>query len=48
MFDDEDCVGLVLRPGRGSSFADSVQIDFHYKGRVVMGWAAVVIGPGVL
>jgi hypothetical protein len=48
IFDDEDCVGLVLRRAASSSASDSVEMTFRYKGRVVMGWAAVVIGalPG--
>jgi hypothetical protein len=48
VFDDANCVGLVLRRPGATSSSDSVEINFRYEGRVVMGWAAVVIGalPG--
>ena len=47
VFDDEDCEGLVMRSAKPST-APLVQIGVRHKGRVVMGWAALVFGalPG--
>ena len=48
VFDDEDCMGVELRHTGGPASARSVRIEFSNKSRVVMGWAAVIMGilPG--
>jgi hypothetical protein len=48
VFDDEDCLGMELRHAGAPASARSVRIEFGNKRRVVMGWAAVIMGilPG--
>jgi len=46
-WEETDCEGMTLRAARIRSNG-SVQVDVRYKGRAIMGWAAVFIGalPG--
>jgi len=48
VFSDEHCEGMLLRKASGLPKSEGVQIEARYKGTVIMGWAAVVIGalPG--
>ena len=48
IFQDEHCEGMLLRTAAGRPRSEGVQIEVRYKGPVVMGWAAVVVGalPG--
>jgi len=48
VFDDEDCVGMVLRRSGASEPAPTVRIEIRNKHPVVMGWAGVIMGilPG--
>jgi hypothetical protein len=48
IFDDEDCLGMELRHAGAPASARSVRIEIRNKRRVVLGWAAVMIGilPG--
>jgi hypothetical protein len=47
VFEDEECDGMMLTAAK-SSTAESVEVEAHYKARMVMGWAAVPLGalPG--
>jgi hypothetical protein len=47
VLEDEECDGMVLTPAK-SSAVGSVELEAHYKARMVMGWGAVPLGalPG--
>ena len=47
VYEDEDCHGLVMRSAKPST-APLVELTVRHRGRVVMGWAALVFGamPG--
>jgi hypothetical protein len=48
IFQDEHCEGMLLRTAAGRPKTEGVQIQMRYKGTVIMGWGAVVVGalPG--
>jgi hypothetical protein len=48
IFQDEHCEGMLLRRAAGRPKSEGVQIKMRYKGTVIMGWGAVVVGalPG--
>lgn len=48
VFQDEQCQGMVLRGPAGAAPARALPFAVRYKGRVVMGWAALFLGllPG--
>jgi hypothetical protein len=48
IFQDQQCKGMLLRTAAGRPKREGVVVEVRYKGPVVMGWAAVVIGalPG--
>jgi hypothetical protein len=48
IWEDEQCEGMLLRKAAGRPKSEGVQIDIRFKGPVMMGWAAVVVGamPG--
>ena len=48
IFQDEHCEGMLLRRAAGRPKSEGVQVEVRYKGTVIMGWAAVVMGamPG--
>ena len=48
IFQDEHCVGMLLRTAAGRPKSEGVQVEVRYKGPVIMGWVAVVVGalPG--
>jgi hypothetical protein len=48
IFQDEQCTGMLLRKRAGLPKREGIQINARYKGPVVMGWAALVVGlaPG--
>ncbi|HUQ99051.1 MAG TPA: hypothetical protein VM166_06315 [Gemmatimonadaceae bacterium] len=48
VFDDEHCEGMLLRKAAGQPKHDGVEVTMRFKGRVVMGWAALFMGalPG--
>ncbi|HEY3132234.1 MAG TPA: hypothetical protein VGL91_22455 [Acidobacteriota bacterium] len=48
VFQDEQCQGMLLRRAAGRPKSEGVQVEVRYKGPVIMGWIAVVVGalPG--
>ena len=48
IFDDEQCAGMLLRKAAGRPKSEGVRVEMRFKGRVMMGWAAVAVGamPG--
>ncbi len=48
IFEDEQCAGMLLRKAAGRPKSEGVQVVVRFKGPVIMGWAAVVVGamPG--
>jgi hypothetical protein len=48
IWEDEQCEGMLLRKAAGRPKTEGVQIEIRFKGPVIMGWAAVVVGamPG--
>jgi hypothetical protein len=48
IFEDEHCEGMLLRTAAGQPKSKGIQVDVRYKGPVIMGWAAVLVGalPG--
>jgi hypothetical protein len=48
IFQDEHCEGMLLRTATGQPTNSGVQVAVRYKGPVIMGWVAVVVGalPG--
>jgi hypothetical protein len=48
VFQDKQCDGMLPPTAAGRPKRESVRVDVRYKGAVVMGWAAVVVGalPG--
>jgi len=48
IFQDEHCEGMLLRTAAGQPTNSGVQVEVRYKGPVIMGWVAVLVGalPG--
>jgi hypothetical protein len=48
IFQDEQCEGMLLRAAAGQPKSAGVEVAVRYKGPVIMGWVAVVVGalPG--
>lgn len=48
IFQDEHCEGMLLRRAAGQPKSEGVPVEVRYKGLVIMGWVAVVVGtlPG--